>query len=213
MNYDILRIIIGLVAWIILLFIGILILKIINKQNKISVIITSVIAVALSLFIISLPLGERNRFKTLDDAFKYYFPNATIVRKYAKDSYAFIYYEKITKDSSRISDFVYFIHDKSGWNLGKTDALHYGRGKTSNYKDCGSITINKIEEENVTGVYISSIVFSHSKRDTNVITDSYSTNFEMVSDYVAYTYVGIIDELVDDNYTITFNGKEYQPLK
>jgi len=216
MTYDILRIIIGVITWNILIFIGIKILAKNNKSSNKYNLITAIIVTILTFIVISLPLGQWNRFKTLEGAFKYYFPKATIVKRYGGDSYAFIYYEQRSYDKhSRSADFVYFIRDKRGWNLGRTDILHYGYDKSVIQKDHSVIVINRLKKEQVTGVYIFSTIFNHpqEKNNPNVVTDSYSTDFEVVADYVTYAYVGIIDEYVDDDYTIILNDKKYQPLK
>lgn len=48
--------------------------------------------------------------------------------------------------------------------------------------------------------------------------DSLSSKFDFFvkednnGDFKFYTYITVIDEKLDDNYTLTIDGKEYKPL-
>lgn len=210
-NYNIFRMMLLIIVWVSVFFIGSTIFMKFYKWNKRIATIMAIFATIFAIFVISLPIGEKKRFKTLEEAFRYYFPNATIEKKYEENSYAFIFLKTQKNSDSSVLDFVYFIHDRDGWNMGRTDAIHYGHDKESIQSDHSIIITNKIERENVTGVFIFSTVFSNFDEPT--ITDSFSTNFELVDSYPTYVYVGIVDSVIDDNYTITFNDKIYHPLK
>lgn len=213
MNYQIFRVIVWIIACGAILLIGELFLTRKRKRNdKKSQIILVIVSTIIATIIILLPLGANMRFKTLEDAFKYYFPKSTILKKYDGKSYAFVYLETQKNRNKQEFDFVYFVKDKNGWNLGNTDELHYGRGKTSIQNDRSFIIVNRIEKENKTGVYISTSSLESIVKDP-MISDSVSTDFELIPNSGVYSYIGIIDEVVDENYTIIFNDKEYQPLK
>lgn len=213
MNYKIFRIIIWIIACGAILLIGELFLTRKRKRNdRKSQIILVIVSSFIATIIIILPLGANMRFKTLEGAFKYYFPRSTMVKTYSGTSYAFVYLEtQVNKDEESL-DFVYFVKDKKGWNLGNTDELHYGREKASIQKDRSFIIVNRIEKENKTGVYISTSSLESIVKDP-MISDSVSTDFELIPNSGVYSYIGIIDEVVDENYTIIFNDKKYQPLK
>lgn len=203
MNYISFRIII----FVVLVLVTFIIFKY-TKNNYIKKYFL-IFEIVLFVFIQIYPI-ENNlfKFKTVDDAFNYYwFPSGTIKKKYEYDKYAYIVYDDYKTD---VPGLMYFTKKDGSYHI--NNLITRGIGKNKMYGDFNLFFI-KIPKINSTGIimYYREI----NKKDGGKIADSLSSEFVTYKgvDTDLDTKIVIINDKIDSNYTIYFNGKEYKPFK
>lgn len=98
----------------ILIFIFLLIKKFAKNNIKNKSLIT-LLYIILAIFNINSYDAFLFKFKSLDDAFKFFKPNETIINKYVFDDYAYIEYGK-----SGHHNVMYYKKENDSWKIGKT---------------------------------------------------------------------------------------------
>ena len=165
--------------------------------------------IILFIFIRIYPI-ENNlfKFKTLDDAFNYYwFPSGTIKKKYEYDKYAYIVYDDYKTD---VPGLMYFTKKDGSYHINNLITRGIGRDKMY-----GEFWLSYIRIPNSNSVAISVSYFPFKNEEMIKITDSLSSKFETFKkeDSDNYLKIAIINKKVDSNYTLYVNGKEYKPFK
>lgn len=165
--------------------------------------------IILFIFIRIYPI-ENNlfKFKTVDDAFNYYwFPSGTIKKKYEYDKYAYIVYDDYKTD---VPGLMYFTKKDGSYHI--NNLITRGIGKNKMY---GEFWLSYIRIPNSNSVVISVSYFPFKNEEMIKITDSLSSKFETFKskDNDNYIKIAIINKKVDSNYTLYVNGKEYKPFK
>lgn len=165
--------------------------------------------IILFIFIRIYPI-ENNlfKFKTVDDAFNYYwFPSGTIRKKYEYDKYAYIVYDDYKTD---VPNLMYFTKRNGSYHI--NNLITRGMGKDKMY---GDFWLTYIRIPNSNYVVISISYFPFENEEMIKITDSLSSKFETFKseDNDNYIKIAIINKKVDSNYTLCINGKEYKPFE
>ena len=206
MNYILFRIIIF-----VLLILLIQILFNYVNHGKIKNIIYIITIIALFISICIYPI-ENNllKFKSIDKAFKYYYPTAKILNKYDYEEYAYIVYKDIKYDSPGL---MYLIKENGTWKI--NNLLTKGNAKSKIYTGC-FISIIKLPKMNSTGIIVHHSVIK--KLEDGKISDSLSSDFETYisnenKDTQHNTDIVILNDKIDENYTIYLDGREYRPFK
>lgn len=203
MNYISFRIII----FVVLVLITFIIFKY-TKNNYIKKYFL-IFEIVLFVFIQIYPI-ENNlfKFKTVDDAFNYYwFPSGTIKKKYEYDKYAYIVYDDYKTD---VPGLMYFTKKDGSYHINNLITRGIGRDKMY-----GEFWLSYIRIPNSNSVVISVSYFPFKNEEMIKITDSLSSKFETFKskDNDNYIKIAIINKKVDSNYTLYVNGKEYKPFK
>ena len=165
--------------------------------------------IVLFVFIRIYPI-ENNlfKFKTVDDAFNYYwFPSGTIKKKYEYDKYAYIVYDDYKTD---VPGLMYFTKKDGSYHI--NNLITRGMGNDKMY---GEFWLSYIRIPNSNSVVISVSYFPLKNEEMIKITDSLSSKFETFKskDNDNYIKIAIINKKVDSNYTLYVKGKEYKPFK
>lgn len=165
--------------------------------------------IILFIFIRIYPI-ENNlfKFKTVDDAFNYYwFPSGTIKKKYEYDKYAYIVYDDYKTD---VPGLMYFTKKDGSYHI--NNLITRGMGNDKMY---GEFWLSYIRIPNSNSVVISVSYFPFKNEEMIKITDSLSSKFETFKskDNDNYIKIAIINKKVDSNYTLYVNGKEYKPFE
>ena len=203
MNYISFRIII----FVVLVLITFIIFKY-TKNNYIKKYFF-IFEIVLFVFIRIYPI-ENNlfKFKTVDDAFNYYwFPSGTIKKKYEYDKYAYIVYDDYKTD---VPGLMYFTKKDGSYHI--NNLITRGMGNDKMY---GEFWLSYIRIPNSNSVVISVSYFPFKNEEMIKITDSLSSKFETFKskDNDNYIKIAIINKKVDSNYTLYVNGKEYKPFE
>ena len=158
--------------------------------------------------------GTIIKFKDLDDVITYFTIDEKLIKKYEYNDYAYV----LHKNETNFPELRYFVRNKSNsWKLG--NLLYNGKGKIIEYNDC-FISIVKIPSKNSVGIVIYNPTVN--KYENYEVYDSLDSEFDTFKydiynnydiDYNEVIKVTIINEKVNSDYTIYFNGKEYKPFK
>lgn len=204
MNYYTLRIISFVLLLIVLLILfNFVIRKKINNEktyNRIKIITLSIILLVCWYFPYESTIIK---FDTAEQSFHYYFPRGKIIKEYEKGSDIYLLYA----DSGH-KGFMYYEKTKNGWAFTKGKIV----SKTYNKY---LITINEVSSKNISG-----IIISYPNTDEEVlIKDSLDNKFEKMSQQDIFktttfdTLYTMVNQQLDDDYTIYFEELEYKPLK
>lgn len=203
-NYYTIRIALTVLISIILIILFKFVLK---KNTKKVKIIKLLIVVILYVAIWNIPFEKwLIKFENVEDAFEYHYPKGKIIKKYIYDDYAYIFYS-----NDGPVNFIYYIKN-NGWKFDNDFTMGNGRLKVF---DGYSILINEIKGKGIVGI---AIVYPEIINKNASITDSLSTSFDRIiyndgSNWTMYAHIAIINGMIDNDYTLNINGKEYKPFK
>lgn len=185
-------------------------------KNKISIkanLVLVKIIIFCSIFISIIPIECLFiRFKSVDDIFKFFQPNYSIIKKYEYDDYAYVLF-----GNRRIFHICYYIKENNNWKIENILIKGHFIKKT------------KIEDNILFHVYripnkdsLAIIVEYYAKDSENFIelakskvSDSLSSEFYTIVDKKyngvnGVSQITILNGKIDEDYTIYINGKEYR---
>lgn len=204
MNYYTLRIIsfILLLLVLLILFRFVIRKKINNEKtyNRIKIITLSIILLVCWYFPYESTIIK---FDTAEQSFHYYFPRGKIIKEYTIDKNKYILYS-----DSGSENFICYEFLNNNWIFLKSKTI------TKTYNKY-LITINEVSSKNISG-----IIISYPNTDEEVlIKDSLDNKFEKMSQQDIFetttfdTLYTMVNQQLDDDYTIYFEELEYKPLK
>lgn len=223
MDYYAIRGLIVFAIFIILIFIlinkkiyKILNLKIKNWFVTIMVILLSFIIICSIIWYFPYE-GTILKFSNVDNIITHFIEKDKIIRKYVFDDYAFVLYNY---DDNLIPKFMSFSKNEKGeWTANNMSYFSKEKMVTA-YNNL--ILVSKIPSKNSVAIEIYSPYAI--KDEEYQISDSLNSKFDTFIDtrlkyknlenkYDNIVNVVILDEEVDQNYTLYLNGREYKPFK
>lgn len=184
-----------------------------KKKRLLYSISLSIIVVFLGANISDIIQTKNIDFNNVEDSFNYSFPRANIIKKIEFPGCAYIVYEEEGKNFNHY-DLVHYIKKNDIWSFvdpeisKQTNQNYYSEVKFAGKSyDVKSLTIyyNKINECGKTLVMLD----YNLDLPTEMISDSYNSEFKKISVRKSYLYFTVLDKLIDENYKIKIKGEEY----
>ncbi len=178
-------------------------------------IITTVFIICAIYAVLSMPVGMRAKGSTLDEIMRHQHPYAQIFHKYECDDYAIVYYKDGWSGEAKMA---YYINE-NGWKLSNKKYYNnpigdFGVGEKTETRKI-SIVAEFLKDIGKTIIYVDCSKLEEEIIGLNgeIVWDTEFTNFESISTKNGYIYIGMVDQIIDKNYIITFNGKNYRLIQ
>ncbi len=223
MDYYDLRILIFFIVLIIATFVLIKykIYKMINKKVKNSfvtiIILISIFTIIYDIIWIFPYEGTILKFSNVDNIINHFIEKDKIIKKYKYDDYAYVLYES---SADLIPKFLSFSKNKKGnWKVNSMPYITKERFVTA-YDN--RIWITRIPSKNSIAIeiYHSYLLNGEEYKISDSLDSKFDTFFDerpkyknIENKYNNLINVVILDEKVDQDYTLYLNGKEYKPFK